>query len=1350
MMIRHLTWFLTVPLMAQSVIEDFRCRTAIEATNGNPTVLRCNEPHGWDNRPAQATLTIGTNPLQPGDAVSIGGLTYTFVSELNNSAPRQVLISSNRGKAAQRLAAAINDSGQGKGTGYSSATTAHPTVATLPANFSSTPFIVDLGTDIILWRDHGAKTGDPFRIGGYYSPMPAPWQYGATYYVIKVDDDRFKVAATAEDATNGVAIDLATATGGQFLAPVGLTCPSCFAEFPVESGAVWLTVYSLTPGAAGDGIEMTASAGGRATWDAAATRRTFWAYITGASGSWAGLGSDTAPKGWQAKVVDDTQFSVTFNSSSSGSFNGQNIRIRSANGDGLQKVYSYKSITPEVVDTYTANHTLGVVVPGCTPGMSEVECSKAFWTPEWGQRPGYYKAIQSFVVSGPTITIGLASPWESWVGPGVVPIQPGTLIFVRGYRRYATSTNPGIDGTSANYPGQAAANMFAGWAGPLRGFFIKTMSADRRTLTLANPGLADGTYIGNCQGECSVNTANWSPYVVQTDRANPYIYVQNRAGGDFWPRASDWWNTKNPLSFDSMSNRLRYWIKFGKNIPGPFDAGGMNYNMGTYVKSEGADNSGIQGPHYYHYMSIKTYKDRWHMFEMNSSPNHQRNGTQFRWPNNPTGGQPYYPRWSSGAHQGPPAAPRGYMASQTTYYQDAVGYASDWSGQVLHYADFHYDAVSGEPEETVRSRMIVWSPERYMNGVLQNSPGYHLFFQAAASTNSSYAIRYSASGSIKANGWSSGQDGGTVNPFNPSVNRYGVEWLSPTMDEQENFWVAIRPTLSVAGVSGQGQSPIWISTAVDMGIQAGDTVTISGVGGNTAANQDNVPVTAARGHRYFYRWVPRREYGPSLDGELASIIANGGTCTANFTVEHNLVPGMVIEVGGSSHASLGTLYPVRFTVSGVPSSSSLTFSCPGVPNGTYDDEGDRRASFVLIAYPAVAIEGTGNQNYSSGGTIVTTSETRGFAEIRIPKYTPFGAAPRAPSMLAASGGSKQVQLSWPDEAGDEHVYVVERQVTDAQFEPVATLAENTTSYTDVGLVAGTTYIYRVKAVNAAGESAYSPVAMAATEPPPSPPVPPTTVYFLEVLADRVKVGWADASNVEAGFEIEMSVNGGVYQPVIRVPANTVEQVVEGLIPLTSYRLRVRAVNDVGPSSWVESIQVTTLPEVAWRLEGLGSGGAVISYDAPTDQTCTLEVEGPGQSASQSTDKMGVRARVRAITGLLPDSQYDFLLRCEGQTGAGRFTTRPLESGDVSFPVSSSAPVAVSLDNMVVDAGATVESMTALGSAACTSGRCSLLLNMPIGQVQWIRQRWCRNRLSDPNCTNPSNELRRSQARPVVM
>ncbi|MBP7552000.1 MAG: Ig-like domain-containing protein [Spirochaetes bacterium] len=91
----------------------------------------------------------------------------------------------------------------------------------------------------------------------------------------------------------------------------------------------------------------------------------------------------------------------------------------------------------------------------------------------------------------------------------------------------------------------------------------------------------------------------------------------------------------------------------------------------------------------------------------------------------------------------------------------------------------------------------------------------------------------------------------------------------------------------------------------------------------------------------------------------------------------------------------------------------------------------------------------------------------------------FKSAPVAPSGLSATEGHNKIVLNWTDNSNVETGFVVERSETSgAGFTAlggtdVTPLSANTTTFDDATAVIGTTYYYRVKAVNSFGSSDYS-------------------------------------------------------------------------------------------------------------------------------------------------------------------------------------------------------------------------------------------------------------------------------------
>jgi hypothetical protein len=477
----------------------------------------------------------------------------------------------------------------------------------------------------------------------------------------------------------------------------------------------------------------------------------------------------------------------------------------------------------------------------------------------------------------------------------------------------------------------------------------------------------------------------------------------------------------------------------------------------------------------------------------------------------------------------------------------------------------------------------------------------------------------------------------------------GTLWQSPDMPEADDFWVGIRPQFPLVGTTGSGASPIWLIARSETDLISGDTVKVAGVLGNTAANQTNGAVVAVAPRHYFWRFQPQRELGGALPGELASIDASGGKCVARFTVPHGLSAGWVIEVVGSPTKILGgvpSMTPKLYTITSVLDTQSFAFNCTGVADGTYDRDYAPDLHFVIIALPGVAIGGTGTGTYSGGGTLISTSNQHGFAEVHLPRFQPYGSKPLAPANLTAAVTGSDLTLTWQDRSNDENDFVVERRSGTGSFQTIAVTRENATSYTDPGMPAGVVYCYRVHARNAVGDSDYSNEASAEVPVPPAPPKAPANLQVANVLSDSLRLEWGDLSDNEDYFRIEADSGDG-YRLVRLVNGNVTSLQVTELEPQTTFIFRVQAGNDLGVSSWAVSLPVATLATIPWRTGRRTSTAALLYYRTPDGAPCTVTTGG-----NTLSDARGVTAREMVLTGLAPESINTFSLLCPGGSASG--------------------------------------------------------------------------------------------------
>ena len=103
----------------------------------------------------------------------------------------------------------------------------------------------------------------------------------------------------------------------------------------------------------------------------------------------------------------------------------------------------------------------------------------------------------------------------------------------------------------------------------------------------------------------------------------------------------------------------------------------------------------------------------------------------------------------------------------------------------------------------------------------------------------------------------------------------------------------------------------------------------------------------------------------------------------------------------------------------------------------------------------------------------------GVTEFQVFAGSGGGSAPAAPTGLAATSGNAQLSLSWTASSGATSYNIYRGTMSGGESSTAIASGVTSTSYTDTGLSNGTTYYYKVAAVNAYGTSSLSGEAFAA-------------------------------------------------------------------------------------------------------------------------------------------------------------------------------------------------------------------------------------------------------------------------------
>jgi hypothetical protein len=174
--------------------------------------------------------------------------------------------------------------------------------------------------------------------------------------------------------------------------------------------------------------------------------------------------------------------------------------------------------------------------------------------------------------------------------------------------------------------------------------------------------------------------------------------------------------------------------------------------------------------------------------------------------------------------------------------------------------------------------------------------------------------------------------------------------------------------------------------------------------------------------------------------------------------------------------------------------------------------------------------------------------------------------PAAPSGLSANAVTcDQIDLAWTDNSDNESGFKIERSLNGSTFSEIAAVGANGTGYSDTTVNENTTYWYRVRAYNSAGNSAYSNTASDTT--PTCPALPPAAPSNLSGTPSKYSVAltWTDNSNNETGFKIYRGLSSSSLSLVATVGANVTSYNDTGLTRKTRYYYKVCAYNANGES-----------------------------------------------------------------------------------------------------------------------------------------------------------------------------------------
>ena len=314
----------------------------------------------------------------------------------------------------------------------------------------------------------------------------------------------------------------------------------------------------------------------------------------------------------------------------------------------------------------------------------------------------------------------------------------------------------------------------------------------------------------------------------------------------------------------------------------------------------------------------------------------------------------------------------------------------------------------------------------------------------------------------------------------------------------------------------------------------------------------------------------------------------------------------------------------------------------------------------------------------------------GLGEFSEPAFaTTLTGVPAAPSLTVQANGATEIKLSWtkPDDRGSE-IYGYELQQSDDGTD-WSTLSSNIsaedTEYVEMGLGAGSTKYYRIRAINLNGYGQWSQAKSARTD-AGGPDAPGLTATG--ATDNRIDLSWTEPANNGSpiqGYWVERSLDGNA--PWEQLTSNH---------PRTSYSdsslyrgmtryYRVAATNGAGtgPYSPVRSATTTGDPATApsaprlFRLSNVGSNQIAIAWKAPDDDggapvsgyEYQMNICKSGNCDFTDTVSNTTTSTSAMISGLTEDGLYLLKVRAVNAVGKGQWantqhTLRPSTNGRV--------------------------------------------------------------------------------------
>ncbi len=428
--------------------------------------------------------------------------------------------------------------------------------------------------------------------------------------------------------------------------------------------------------------------------------------------------------------------------------------------------------------------------------------------------------------------------------------------------------------------------------------------------------------------------------------------------------------------------------------------------------------------------------------------------------------------------------------------------------------------------------------------------------------------------------------------------------------------------------------------------------------------------------------------GSPLDITVSWTAPNaGGSAITNYDLYRSSTSGSgfaIVQTGvtGLTHTdttpSAGTWYytvAANNLVGSSAQSPELSVSTPSVPSAVSDLAGNTVSDTAInLTWSAPSNGGSNIVDYTiyRDGVSIDTVTTPGYSDTGLTQQTSYtytvyarnnvgtslisnsisqethGVPAVVPSFQATSAALDTITLSWgiPNDYNSAITnYVIERESPiGGGFQPLATVGTVTT-YSDTGLTAVTEYNYRIKAVNAYGNS---PTTTASTI---TLPAPPTNVFVTPSSStSELTITWDEPTLTTGitGYQLQRENGIGNGFTTVTTTSGT-SHLDTGLTTNIFYNYRLVSVSVQGNSDYSNTYAQTTfhLPDPVTVLSATAGTVADVTLDwtAPSIPYAAIlgytiyNVDAPGTTASATATLSTTLDQVSSITITDGGTQY---------------------------------------------------------------------------------------------------------------